>query len=114
MFHPEPILVPAPVNPPWPLPRYRYRSPLLLAPMRSVLPSPVKSRRERGVGGVWATGSRQVISPFITLPGLSVMQVWVKAMSAVRRVPSGAYVSCLTLMDPVVPQPRPRPDTWIP
>src|SRR5665647_1871459 len=45
-FHPEPILVPPPVNPPSPLPRYRYRSPVLVSARRSALPSPVKSPGE--------------------------------------------------------------------
>src|SRR5664280_2801842 len=46
MFHPEPILVEPPVNPPRPLPWNRYRSPVLVSPRMSALPSPVKSPGE--------------------------------------------------------------------
>src|ERR1035437_8340330 len=45
-FHPEPILVEPPVNPPSPLPWYRYRSPVLVSARMSALPSPVKSPGE--------------------------------------------------------------------
>src|SRR5674476_1401336 len=47
--HATPILVADPVNPPTPLPRYRYRSPLLLIASTSALPSPVKSTGFSGV-----------------------------------------------------------------
>src|SRR5674476_1422140 len=43
MPHPAPILVPPPVNPPRPLPRYRYREPAGLMPRMSALWSPVQS-----------------------------------------------------------------------
>src|SRR5665811_742823 len=65
-FHPEPILVPAPANPPSPLPRYRYRSPVPATPRMSALPSPVKSPGENtlrapltpgGAGGAGAAGA---------------------------------------------------------
>src|SRR5674476_1144196 len=42
----RPILVEPPVNPPSPLPWYRYRSPVLVSPRMSALPSPVKSPGE--------------------------------------------------------------------
>src|SRR5664279_4781716 len=45
-FHPEPILVEPPVNPPRPSPWNRYRSPVLVSPRRSAFPSPVKSPAE--------------------------------------------------------------------
>src|SRR5450631_1242820 len=62
-FHPEPILVPAPVNPPSPLPRYRYRSPARLTARMSALPSPVKSpgenapKKPTAAGGTGAAGA---------------------------------------------------------
>src|SRR5674476_1151486 len=46
MFHPAPILVEPPVNPPRPLPWYRYRSPVMVAARMSAVPSPVKSPGE--------------------------------------------------------------------
>src|SRR5664280_387789 len=56
-FHPEPILVPAPANPPSPLPRYRYRSPFLVTARMSALPSPVKSPGENAPKKPMAAGS---------------------------------------------------------
>src|ERR1035437_6951435 len=46
LSHPAAILVGLPVNPPRPLPRYRYREPAGVTPRMSALPSPVKSPGE--------------------------------------------------------------------
>src|SRR5450631_1538532 len=63
MFHPEPILVEPPVNPPSPSPWYRYRSPFLVTARMSALPSPVKSPGENAptkpvaAGGTYTAGA---------------------------------------------------------